>query len=629
MIFPRLVLPWLALICLVVASACGGGQTRGHPLDLSWSDEDGHELSAFVKEWKPPRPRAVPAVVVGVVDDKTLIGRALDQDRSWRFEHELEGRPLIAGSVVVGIGGGYLFALDARSGDLLWERKALGKLRGGDDDGSTTIVSIASLSAQHSVVLAIARDGSVIRQIYEKTVIGRPAVLSSFAFLPYDQKWVLIFDLIEGHEVARVVSDQPISHAFLVDGALLLGEQSAIRFDANIVAARRGGGSRLSLPTRHFPGQPYWLRSGAIMAPTAADRRDLVRFHVRPEIQGESGAPRIRRYLLSYHRLAVGLDGRDGSTRWVHTSDELLLDADAAPSSYLLCGRGGTITWIDATDAKVLSQQSLDEQLIACVAQAGSSGPPPKAARPSPGSLATQLVKAIGARGPGMLAMQLVLLEDLAGLDDEKATQWLVRLAGTAPSPQEPWNEPERHAREALRDHAAALLAKRRRGGQQLRQLLREAAESTAPFVRHRGLPVGAMARALASIARTPRASRTSVVALAPFLHDPTLPEAAQAEVATAVALLADRSASVQPARRALTSFLARHACAADDRQVRRAMPLVADRLIQLGASEVVRRAVRAQTQEGCEDQEMRGRLYAALEAAGLSVYGSRPRLNR
>ncbi len=646
MIRSRLLVQWLAALLAISLAVCGGGQTRGHPLDRSWSDEDGHELEEFVSTWKPPRSRNVPAVVVGVVDEKTLVGRSLDQATSWRFEHELESRPVIAGTVVVGIGGGYLFALDVRSGDQLWQRKALGKLRGADDDGSTTIVSIASLSGEHSVVLAIARDGSVTRQIYEKAVIGRPAVLSSFAFLPYNDKWVLIFDLIEGHEVARIVSDRPFSHAFLVDGTLLFAENDVVRFDSNIVAARYGGGSRLVLPSRALPNKPRWLGSGAVTVPVAAGRDDLVRLHVRPVIQGRSGPLRLDNYLLTYHRLAVGLDGKDGSTRWVHTSDELLLGADATSDRFLLCRRDGKISWLAASDATWRSGQSLGERLVACVVQAGQSGSRQGGSRqgglrqsgsrqdgsPSDGTLAppplsAQLLKAISARGAGMLAMQLELLEDLARLSDDRATDALVKLASRVSGRREPWQETEREARTALANHAAALLARRRSGAGRLRQLLRQAVAATAPVVGHRGLPVGAMARALVAMSGSAASARASLMALAPFLLAPSLPDGEQAEVATAVALLVDPSGrALRPARIALTSFLARHACAADDRRVRRALPVVVDRLIQLGGSAVVRQALRTQTKDGCEDPAMTRRLHAALEAAGLSVYGSRPR---
>src|SRR5262245_54955344 len=122
---------------------CSGGQTRGNPLEVPFGDEAGTKLAAFQHDWSPKERPKFPNVAIGVVNDHMLVGRTAGQPR-WRFEHPIESRPIIAGELVVTMGGGKLVGLDATSGEEHWKVKAEGQLRGAGDDGSTTIVSIES-----------------------------------------------------------------------------------------------------------------------------------------------------------------------------------------------------------------------------------------------------------------------------------------------------------------------------------------------------------------------------------------------------------------------------------------------------------------------------------------------------
>ena len=77
-------------------------------------------------------------VAVGVVD-KGLRGVSLESGKVWSFSrHAIDARPCIAGTVVVGTGGGELFALEAETGNKLWSVASTGKIRGAGDDGRTT-----------------------------------------------------------------------------------------------------------------------------------------------------------------------------------------------------------------------------------------------------------------------------------------------------------------------------------------------------------------------------------------------------------------------------------------------------------------------------------------------------------
>ncbi len=589
------------------AAGCGGGQTRGNPLDSRWSDHDGSELSAFQRRWTMPRAPELPGVAVGVVNDQTLVGRALSSGAEpWRFEHILEGRPVIAGSVVVGMGGGELFALDAATGELHWTRKALGRLRGAGDDGETTILSIACLSEAHSIVLAVGRNGDVVRQLHEQAVIGAPAVFDAYAFLPWNGEEVVIFDLLEGTEAARVVASDPVSHTFLVGGELYFGETTAVRFDDQIVAARRGGGSLVALPDRRWPGDPKWRVPGATPLPTMAGRDDRIRLHARP--RSPASGPRLDDLALRYERLVMGLRAPVGALHWVHINANTVIGGAAAEHSFALCDTSGDIQWLDATTGRLLHRVGLGERLVACQLQSERSpeqAPPP--AR-TPG-LAEQITKALQVRDVRLLPMQLALLEELAAIEGSLVSAQLIALAsqgGVAPRLTQTGRP---RVQEVIAVRARELLAARRSGpeamvaalaaGQPSHELRGGHPPTDSPpllhllrrdllaWPRRPEIPVGPLATALQGMDE----GRAAPV-LAPYLTLPSLPNGELAAVARALEQLA-----TQQELPWLVEFFARHRCNRVDAQLTRAVEAVERSLVRLGRPDLIDKI----TTESCD----------------------------
>jgi outer membrane protein assembly factor BamB len=581
------------------AAACGGGQTRAHPFDLEWGDEDGSELAKFQRRWHKPVAPERPVVAVGVVDDHTLVGRSFTPERSWRYDHPLEGRPAIAGEVVVGLGGGFLFALDARTGEELWTRRAFGGLRGAGDDGNTTIVSMSTLSGARSVVLAIARDGQVVRQLDERALIGRPAVFDSFAFLPYNRHQVIIFDLVDGTEAARVVSKQPVSHAFLIGDELYFGENHVVRFDAKVVEARRGGGTVVSLPNRALPDQPRWLPPGERPLPARALLEDAVRLYARPK--NAVGGPVVSSYVASYFRLAVGLTAPLGRTRWVHQGGEILIGGDAGVDSVGLCDEHGGLRWLDAATGALLASSSLREDVSACVMQ--SDRAPRRSPRPVP-PLVQQFRDAIVIDDPRLLPMQLELLAELAAMGGERASAALVEIAML-----------ERLSGAKARDlgssgdtlmrEATIRLAARRSGPRALHRVL---ARGLEPLQRRP--PVEALATALRAMHYKPAAT-----ALARWLG-----RARSAEEAARVASALERLAGADEIG-AVRRFLLWHRCSAEPAALSRAVVSAARTLARLGDRATVELVAR----HGCDDEGIRQKLLSTLDATRAPVYGGPP----
>ncbi len=574
-------------------AGCGGGQTRGHPLDSRWTDHDGSELAACERRWSMPRAPELPSVVVGVVNDHRLLGRTMNGPARWRYDHPLEGRPLIAGSVVVGMGDGELFALDALTGRPHWTRKALGRLRGADDDGDTTLVSIASLSDQRSIVLAVSRNGNVVRQLYEQAVIGSPAVFDAFAFLPWNGDRVMIFDLLEGTETARVVSQEPVSHAFLVSGDLYFGETTAVRFDEQIVEARRGGGSRVVLPGRQWPGDPKWMLPGSQTLPTGATRNDRIRYYARPH--SSATGPRLDDVALSYQRLVIGLRAPQGTTRWVHTGESTFLGGAAAEDSFALCDSAGEVRWLDATTGRQLHRLTLGERLIACIVQSERS-PGANGSRAAATPLAQQIATALRTHDIRLLPIQLELLEDLASIDGNAVSAQLIALASETHPSIAHGQARRAHPRVALSLRARELLAARRSGADAMLAALAPEQPRRAPLAGPSHDPPGLpLARGVLEWGRPPRAPVGPLAAalramgdqraaplLAHYLNTPSLSYADLAEVALALEQLATTEQL-----RALIGFFARHRCNRSNPQLSRAVEAIGSGLARLGQREL------------------------------------------
>ncbi len=166
-----------AMLVAAFTIGCGGGQTRLDSVFSSdWRDDGGVAVRRLHAKLASFPVRRNAPVAVGVVENAPggglpapshmLVGAPLAEGGAyWSYSHPIDGRPQIAGSVVVAAGGGELFALDALTGRPLWVRQSGGALRGAGDDGRTTVVSLGGIGDTGSIVLAIAHDGSVLRQL--------------------------------------------------------------------------------------------------------------------------------------------------------------------------------------------------------------------------------------------------------------------------------------------------------------------------------------------------------------------------------------------------------------------------------------------------------------------------------
>jgi outer membrane protein assembly factor BamB len=526
-VIARRALPLAAALGVAAFGACGGGQTQGAAFDPRWTSDDGAGIAAFQREFAGTAVPAGADVAVGVTGSgraRKLVGVSLSDDARgarWTFAHALDARPALAGSVVVGLGRGELFALDARSGRLLWKRNAGGRLRGAGDDGQTTVVSLARTIGSGSVVLAIDHDGYVLRQIEDEAAIGVPAVVGRYAFLPWHGQYVTVFDLQTGVEVARALLRSDVSRAFTSGGAIFFGGAAATRFDGSIGRGAAGRASTVALASRELPGAPVWMASGTEVLAPEASAADKTRLYARPVA---SGAPAIDagRFAATYFHVAVGLDATSGAVAWARAAEADFLGGAAYAGGFALCDARGEVTLLDAASGAEVGRASLGGPVESCVVQTDSLTPPARAEpRRAAEPLVEQLERVVSLPETELMAMQRLLLRALASLPDDGATKALIDVASAARTPP------------LLADDARKALATRRSGVGFMLDALRSSydflAVAAAPPP-----PVGPLADALAAMG-----DKRAAPLLARHLNDPETSPDDLERVAAALVVLA------------------------------------------------------------------------------------------
>jgi outer membrane protein assembly factor BamB len=509
---------------LAVASAvaCGGGQTRLNLFSTDWTDDGGASIE---RVWRrigaAPLPPAAD-VVVGVAgrDDK-LIGMPLGSSAGgkWTFSHPLDARPIIAGNVVIGSGGGEVFALDAATGNVVWKRPTGGlALLGAGDDGTVTVVAFRRGGGTGSVLLAVTHDGQVVRQIESDKALGAPAVVAGMAFVPWAGQYVSVIDLANGDEAARVTLRQETSRAWTEGGSLWFGGIGFIRFDEHIRDASRGRASTVALPQRELPGMPRLIPPGTEALAADANAEDKTREYAKPLATDAGAALGDGRWYGTYFRFAMGFDSDHGKLAWVHLHDADVLGGAAAGGGLLLCDEQGNLTALSAANGAVIAKTELGEPVRACVVNVDSQHVVGDSSGAKP--LAEQLADAVRADDPQLVIAQKLLLRELATVADEIATKTLVDAAS------DPRTSPD------LLPEVRTALANRRNGA----SFMEAALDRHYDFLHDvlRTPPVGPIAQALGAMKEKAAASL-----LASHLLDPADTEDDVKRTAAALAVIA------------------------------------------------------------------------------------------
>ncbi len=579
-------------------AACGGGQTRANVFSTDWDDDGGRSIQAVYQRLAATPVPAGADVVVGVTGNgDRLVGQPLAGAR-WTFTHPLDARPMIAGRVVVGSGGGEIFALDATTGKKLWARPTGSlPLLGAGDDGSITVVTLERVQGPGATLLAIARDGSVTRQIETDKSLGIPAVLGGIAFVPWSSQYVSALDLTNGDEPGRILFREKVSRAFTEGGGLFFGEIGIFRFDDKIAFASKRGASHATLPQRELPGSPVLLTPPEERQRVVASARDRIRLYARPSgTQGPLGIDSDR-FFATYFRVVMGFESGKGRLAWVHTHDSDVLGGAAAKGGLVLCDEAGKITELDARTGAVVGALDLGEPVKSCIVQTDSFVTQ-QPARADLKSLGAQLAEALENKDAQLVTAQRLLLREMATLEDEDATRVLVELASDSETPPQ------------IVADARAALAARRNGARYM----------TAALARHydylkdvlRPPPVGPMAQALAAMK-----DKAAAPALAAHLLDPADTDDDVKQAASALAVLGD--AGEVPS---LRQFFVLNSASAEGDDIPAAVVSAGQALLKLGGKDGRSLVERAAADPATVDV-VRVKLKGLLEAADAAHAGA------
>ena len=486
---------------------CGGGQTQGAAFD-GVNLDDGTRMTSLQRQLAGvPIPRGAD-VAVGVFGERSLVGVKLEGGDTWTFEHPIACRPVVAGGVVVGVGADEMFALDARTGKQLWMRKAGGCLRGVADDGRVTVVSVRPTNGRGGIVVAIDRDGQVVRQIEDESNIGAPGMIDGFLFLPWDGRYVSAYDLAIGDEVARVRLAGGATRAFAVGGALFFGEKAATRFDEHVA---QKDATTVTLPARSLPEHPAWMDSGNDALPPGALVSDRSRLYARPLVEGAAGVAGDR-YAATYGRVAMGFEAKSGALDWVHSHDASFLGGAAYDGGFALCDAEGRVTFLDAKTGAVAGSVLLGIPIDACLVQADAFS---KTAADPAKPLRDEIAGALRLQYADAEPIQRFLLAELTASTDEAATETLIRLVDESVAPV------------GLAPDVRAALGARKSGVSYMLTTLAKHYDYLDGVLR--GPPVGPLADALASLGEKRAAPLLTVHLLDPITSAADVERAAAA----------------------------------------------------------------------------------------------------
>jgi outer membrane protein assembly factor BamB len=563
--------------------ACGGASRADPVLASDWQNDRGESIARVQSRLAAAPLPAGTALAVGVTS-VGLVGAPLDGGATWQQRIDVTSRPVISGDVVVVTDRTNLILLEARSGRRLWSVPHQGRrLIGAGDDGTLTLLSMAPHGGK-SLLLAIARSGTVQTRLELRPMLGDPVVRGGIGLVPWGNQYVSAIDLGSGEEIGRLLTRDQVSRAMNLGGQLYVGERVLLRFDERIDQAWRGAATKAALPARELPGAPRWW-SGAAVEATSSGAPDRIQILALP---GPDGTRVAGSFAATYFRLVMGFDAGDAALRWVRRFEHDVIGGAAGQRGFALCDAAGKVSLLDDA-GNVSGSLALGAPLSACVVQAAPwTAGTGKAER----SLTDQIAAVIRATDADLAPAQRILLADLARLADPRATEVLIQLASDA-----------RTVPVILRD-ARALLATRKTGAEYMLKAL----ERHYDFLDDVLLtpPLGPLADALLAMNETRAAPL-----LAEHVNDPANPAGEVRRAARALEALATSEELDQ-----LKQFFALYRASAEQQEMIDAVLSVGRTLLRVGGEEGRRIVVSAASDPLTHPQVQKG-LSTAISRKG------------
>lgn len=503
--------------------ACGGASeglvvVSGKPFSQETLNDEsnlkGEEKVLARLAQKPPAMGS--DAVVAVTGTAELTGVDLSTGKTWTYKHPLDRRPEIAGPLVVGQGGGEVFALDAKTGaEKFRTQKPKGKMIGAGSDG--TVTAITTKTNDGSAVYALGPDGSVRFDKTTEMPVAAPGVAAGIVFVPWKNLYVTAFEADNGAQLATFITDTETTRVLPIGGALFAGQGRLVRFDMGLMKAKQGG-SALAMPPKDLPNV---TRRDVYVGPDHAERIqsdaiDSTALVGRPVASGPAAWESGKLY-GAYYPFVIGFDAQTAKLAWVHTGKSDVVGLGAAKDGVVAVDKNGDVTLISQANGAVTKTFSIGKPVLSAdiVVDTLSIGAGQAPALPQ------QIKDAVTANDNRLSTAQVWFLEQADQVEGEDATAVLLEVGDSE------------RAAPPIKEAARKAIAGRRNGAQAMITLLGRHAD----FLKGtRTPPVGAMAKALAAM----KEKKAAGPLLAQLL-DPALPGTDLLDTAEGVAALADK----------------------------------------------------------------------------------------
>lgn len=506
---------------LALLGGCSGSRAFEKSLDEMWQWDGGAEASAVLTSIASAKyPPTVPAAVG--VTGRGLVGRTLPDGALWKYEGTVDVLPTLVADVVLFSGDGKVTMLDLKTGNPRFSIDVSGRrLEGAGYDGEhAALLLVDTDDARQDQILIVGPRGERVTSAMATARLGTPAVVQGVGLVPYSGQYVGAIDIATRQHIGRVLLRDGVHTVKTEGGQALVYGAGATLLDTQVTSSPDS--HSLKLKPLEFPGEPVWPVDGSKPRPPRATPVGLYALPVKQEgrLRFSEGA-----YLATYFEILVGVDHGTNQVRFAAHLPRPVAGGMMGPKGATLCLENGSIVRVSMKQGATSPYGSLETRLRACVVN-GVQGEAPLGERPP---LLQQIVETIVETGPDMLAMQRLLLTELASRSGPETTEALLNVA------QDPLVSVD------LARKAATFLSERTEGGAQMVAALVAGAPQTAgesaqeePPVdsldqgenrplsarrpNRRPPPVGALATALTRL-KPPGA----IEALAPFLLEPDL----------------------------------------------------------------------------------------------------------
>lgn len=449
------------LICVgSLLMGCAGTPTLDSAFASGWQWDQGKDADRLIDALSKKEAAAPVPAAVGITGHG-LVGRALDGPL-WTYEGEVDVLPSLVGDLVAFSGGGKVTGLDVRTGDKKFQFDVSERrLEGLGYDGNTSVLLLVDGNdARPDQIVIVNKHGQVRFSTTTLERVGTPAAVGGIGLVPWASQYVTALDLTTGEPIGRILVRDATSRVEARDREVYFFGRGAGRLVPEL--AKNPEWPSLRVPPLEFPGEPRWPLDGSKPRPTKARSVGVYGF---PVPEGATLRFAGDTFLATYFDVLAGLDGNDGSVRWVTHFERSVIGAEAGRFGFLTCMEDGSLFHLRVSDGAAVPAGSLENRLRACVVTA----PTTEVSAPARAAVEDQIHETIVGTGPNMATVHEFLVDQLGKRTGDAATVALLAIARD-PLTSSP-----------VIDRASRALASRTHGADAMIRALEESAPPPPP----------------------------------------------------------------------------------------------------------------------------------------------------